>query len=168
MLYSDFLIIFQLSLQRRAIRSLGSYLQPCHARNCSLFSAVRQCFLFHLLQVGEFRNSPKQLSYPQDSSIVICLSRTKTKSCVACYYFKGSDFLLFKEVFVSVDQVVSPFSTHVSVIVNLNCFHWFKCFSLLLLVIVEEIGLTPQGEKSGNAEKLAEYICSSKYLKSST
>ncbi|XP_010283378.1 PREDICTED: uroporphyrinogen-III synthase [Phaethon lepturus] len=26
--------------------------------------------------------------------------------------------------------------------------------------LVEEIGLTPQGEKSGNAEKLAEYICS--------
>ncbi|OXB82554.1 UNVERIFIED_CONTAM: hypothetical protein H355_005809 [Colinus virginianus] len=33
--------------------------------------------------------------------------------------------------------------------------------------LVEEIGLSPQGEKSGNAEKLAEYICSSKYLKSS-
>lgn len=31
---------------------------------------------------------------------------------------------------------------------------------------MEEIGLCPQGEKSGNAEKLAEYICSSKYLKS--
>ncbi|KAJ7398839.1 hypothetical protein BTVI_121521 [Pitangus sulphuratus] len=27
---------------------------------------------------------------------------------------------------------------------------------------VEEIGLTPQGEKCGNAEKLAEYICSKK------
>ncbi|XP_075011385.1 uroporphyrinogen-III synthase isoform X4 [Calonectris borealis] len=26
--------------------------------------------------------------------------------------------------------------------------------------LVEEIGLSPQGEKSGNAEKLAEYICS--------
>ncbi|NXP54621.1 HEM4 synthase, partial [Heliornis fulica] len=26
--------------------------------------------------------------------------------------------------------------------------------------LVEEVGLTPQGEKSGNAEKLAEYICS--------
>ncbi|XP_027510942.1 uroporphyrinogen-III synthase isoform X2 [Corapipo altera] len=26
--------------------------------------------------------------------------------------------------------------------------------------LVEEIGLTPQGEKCGNAEKLAEYICS--------
>ncbi|NWI90992.1 HEM4 synthase, partial [Pitta sordida] len=26
--------------------------------------------------------------------------------------------------------------------------------------LVEELGLTPQGEKSGNAEKLAEYICS--------
>ncbi|XP_030308699.1 uroporphyrinogen-III synthase isoform X3 [Calypte anna] len=26
--------------------------------------------------------------------------------------------------------------------------------------LVEEIGLTPQGEKSGNAEKLAQYICS--------
>uniref|UniRef100_A0A8V0XD56 Uroporphyrinogen-III synthase n=1 Tax=Gallus gallus TaxID=9031 RepID=A0A8V0XD56_CHICK len=26
--------------------------------------------------------------------------------------------------------------------------------------LVEEIGLCPQGEKSGNAEKLAEYICS--------
>ncbi|KFP83038.1 Uroporphyrinogen-III synthase, partial [Acanthisitta chloris] len=26
--------------------------------------------------------------------------------------------------------------------------------------LAEEIGLTPQGEKSGNAEKLAEYICS--------
>ncbi|XP_074963777.1 uroporphyrinogen-III synthase [Phalacrocorax aristotelis] len=26
--------------------------------------------------------------------------------------------------------------------------------------LVEEIGLTPQGEKSGNAQKLAEYICS--------
>lgn len=32
---------------------------------------------------------------------------------------------------------------------------------------MEEIGLSPQGEKSGNAEKLAEYICSSEYLKSS-
>ncbi|XP_074015089.1 uroporphyrinogen-III synthase isoform X2 [Numenius arquata] len=28
--------------------------------------------------------------------------------------------------------------------------------------LVEEIGLIPQGEKSGNAEKLAEYICSKK------
>nr|XP_021147684.1 uroporphyrinogen-III synthase isoform X2 [Columba livia] len=27
--------------------------------------------------------------------------------------------------------------------------------------LVEEIGLAPQGEQSGNAEKLAEYICSS-------
>lgn len=36
----------------------------------------------------------------------------------------------------------------------------FCIFSLLLLVLVEEIGLFPQGEKSGNAEKLAEYICS--------
>ncbi|XP_065602165.1 uroporphyrinogen-III synthase isoform X2 [Cyrtonyx montezumae] len=31
---------------------------------------------------------------------------------------------------------------------------------LLPLLTVEEIGLSPQGEKSGNAEKLAEYICS--------
>ncbi|XP_030341745.1 uroporphyrinogen-III synthase isoform X3 [Strigops habroptila] len=30
--------------------------------------------------------------------------------------------------------------------------------------LVEEIGLSPQGEKSGNAEKLAEYICSSTYF----
>ncbi|NXF06883.1 HEM4 synthase, partial [Smithornis capensis] len=35
----------------------------------------------------------------------------------------------------------------------------FSVFSMFL-VTVEEIGLTPQGEKSGNAEKLAEYICS--------
>ncbi|NXC19579.1 HEM4 synthase, partial [Corythaeola cristata] len=60
----------------------------------------------------------------------------------------------------SKNEVVSPFSTHVSVIVNLNCPHGFQCLSLLLLVTVEEIGLAPQGEKSGNAEKLAEYICS--------
>ncbi|XP_062435575.1 uroporphyrinogen-III synthase isoform X2 [Rhea pennata] len=29
--------------------------------------------------------------------------------------------------------------------------------------LVEEIGLAPQGEKSGNAEKLAEFICSSAF-----
>ncbi|NXF85707.1 HEM4 synthase, partial [Eubucco bourcierii] len=33
--------------------------------------------------------------------------------------------------------------------------------------LVEEIGLIPQGEKSGNAEKLAEYICSREKLNSS-
>ncbi|NXI52927.1 HEM4 synthase, partial [Chloroceryle aenea] len=33
-------------------------------------------------------------------------------------------------------------------------------YMCIFLVIVEEIGLAPQGEKSGNAEKLAEYICS--------
>ncbi|XP_048166374.1 uroporphyrinogen-III synthase isoform X1 [Corvus hawaiiensis] len=33
-------------------------------------------------------------------------------------------------------------------------------FLCCFLVLVEEIGLFPQGEKSGNAEKLAEYICS--------
>jgi len=52
--------------------------------------------------------------------------------------------------------------------VNLNCSYEFQCLSLLLLLTVEEIGLTPQGDKSGNAEKLAEYICSSKYLEFST
>ncbi|XP_062352678.1 uroporphyrinogen-III synthase isoform X3 [Cinclus cinclus] len=34
--------------------------------------------------------------------------------------------------------------------------------------LVEEIGLIPQGEKAGNAEKLAEYICSSIPLESLT
>ncbi|XP_054238272.1 uroporphyrinogen-III synthase isoform X3 [Indicator indicator] len=34
--------------------------------------------------------------------------------------------------------------------------------------LVEEIGLIPQGEKSGNAEKLAEYICSSIALENLT
>ncbi|OXB62955.1 hypothetical protein ASZ78_014967 [Callipepla squamata] len=34
--------------------------------------------------------------------------------------------------------------------------------------LVEEIGLSPQGEKSGNAEKLAEYICSRVPLESLT
>ena len=77
-------------------------------------------------------------------------------------------FFAFKEVFVCLDQIGFPFPTHVSVteseLLLLNCI----AVVLLLLVIVEEIGLSPQGEKTGNAEKLAEYICSSKYLKSST
>ncbi|NXT81814.1 HEM4 synthase, partial [Zapornia atra] len=34
--------------------------------------------------------------------------------------------------------------------------------------LVEEVGLIPQGEKSGNAEKLAEYICSREKPNSST
>ncbi|XP_042719824.1 uroporphyrinogen-III synthase isoform X1 [Lagopus leucura] len=34
--------------------------------------------------------------------------------------------------------------------------------------LVEEIGLSPQGEKSGNAEKLAEYICSREKPRSSS
>lgn len=69
------------------------------------------------------------------------------------------------KLFVCLDQAVPPFPSQGSVAENLNSSHCFPFFfSLLLLVLVEEIGLIPQGEKAGNAEKLAEYICSSKWL----
>lgn len=153
---SDFRAGFQLSLQP-AIRLLGT---SCHLAMPGL--AAQPVFSISPLQAREFTNSPTQLSEPQNSLVLFSRMSFQNKNWVfhTMLLLHALNFALRRSICAHGSSCVSFFKPSFCGSKS-ELFPWFQCFSLLLLVTVEEIGLTPQGEKSGNAEKLAEYICSS-------